>query len=202
MTIPLFFISQSVSASSDGTSTAQSYTQGICSTYFEDFTKTEPDSSNYLKQTAVNSAQNYNYNIATVIDPTKIDLDKIQSGDYTDIYGSMTIKGSAKINLETTSYTSFVIEGIAGKISTELNLAVTITDFDKIFDKIDSESSISPETFINSDTSKGSLKINVCDLNGNVIYNYKTISDISELESYISLFDLSSVINGTDESEK
>lgn len=202
MTIPLFFISQSVASSSDGTSTAQSYTQGICSTYFEDFTKTEPDSSSYLKQTVVNSAQNYNYNIATVIDPTKIDLDKIQSGDYTDIYGSMTIKGSAKINLETTSYTSFVIEGIAGKISTELNLAVTITDFDKIFDKIDSESSISPETFINPDTSKGSLKINVCDLNGNVIYNYKTISDISELESYISLFDLSSVINGTDESEK
>ena len=195
MTIPLFFISQSVAASSNRTSTAQSYTQGICSTYFEDFTQTEADS--YLKQTAVNSAQNYNYNIATVID-----LDKIQSGDYTDIYGSMTVKGSAKINLETTSYTSFVIEGIAGKISTELNLAIEITDFDKIYDEIDKESPISPETFINSDTSKGSLKINVCDLNGNVIYNYKTITNISELESYISLFDLSSVINGTIESEK
>lgn len=194
MTIPLFFISQSTSSSSDRTSTAQSYTQGICSTYFEDFTQTEADS--YLKQTAVNSAQNYNYNIATVID-----LDKIQSGDYTDIYGSMTVKGSAKINLETTSYTSFVIEGIAGKISTELNLAVTFNNFDKIFDEIN-ESSISPETFINSDTSKGSLKINVCDLNGNVIYNYKTITDISDIESYISLFDLSSVINGTSESEK
>lgn len=202
MTIPLFFISQSTSYSADGTSTAQSYTQGICSTYFEDFTKTESDSSSYLKQTAVNSAQNYNYNIATV---TKIDLDKIQSGDYTDIYGSMAIKGSAKINLETTSYTSFVIEGIAGKISTELNLAIAITDFDKIYDEIenaDNDASISPETFINSDTSKGSLKINVCDLNGNVIYNYKTITNISELESYISLFDLSSVISGTGESEK
>lgn len=205
MTIPLFFISQAASSSSDGTSTAQSYIQGICSTYFEDFTKTESDPSSYLKQTAVNSAQNYNYNIKTIIDPTKIDLDKIESGDYTDIYGSMTIKGSAKINLETTSYTSFIIEGIAGKVSTELKLDVTFDDFDKIFDKIgndDSESSISPETFINSETSKGSLKINVCDLKGNVIYNYKTITDISELESYISLFDLSSVINGTDESEK
>ena len=196
MTIPLFFISQSTSYSSDRTSTAQSYTQGICSTYFEDFTQTEPDSSSYLKQTAVNSAQNYNYNIATVIDPTKI------SGDSTSISDFMTIKGSAKINLETTSYTSFVIEGIAGKISTELNLAIEITDFDKIYDEIDKESSISPETFINSDTSKGSLKINVCDLNGNVIYNYKTITNISELESYISLFDLSSVISGTSESEK
>ena len=198
MTIPLFFISQSTSSSADGTSTAQSYTQGICSTYFEDFTQTEPDSSNYLKQTAVNSAQNYNYNIATVIDPTKIG----SSEDYTSISDFMTVKGSAKINLETTSYTSFVIEGIAGKISTELNLAIAITDFDKIYDEIDKESSISPETFINSDTSKGSLKINVCDLDGNVIYNYKTITNISELESYISLFDLSSVTSGTGESEK
>lgn len=205
MTIPLFFISQSTSSSADGTSSAQSYTQGICSTYFEDFTKTEPDSSSYLKQTAVNSAQNYNYNIATVFDPTKLDSDKIQNGDYTNISDFMTIKGSAKINLETTSYTSFVIKGIAGKISTELNLAVKFNDFDKIFDEIgndDTECSISPETFINSETSKGSLKINVCDLNGNVIYNYKTITNISELESYISLFDLSSVISGTNESEK
>ena len=114
----------------------------------------------------------------------------------------MKITGSAKINLETTSYTSFVIEGIAGKISTELNLAISFTDFDKIYNEIvndDTECSISPETFINSETSKGSLKINVCDLDGNVIYNYKTITNISDLESYISLFDLSSVINGTDE---
>ena len=202
MTIPLFFMSQSAAYSSDGTTTAQSYTQGICSTYFKDFTKTESDSDSYLKQTAVNSAQNYNYNIATTIDPTKIDSDKIQNGDYTSISDFMKITGSAKINLETTSYTSFVIEGIAGKISTELNLAISFTDFDKIYNEIvndDTECSISPETFINSETSKGSLKINVCDLDGNVIYNYKTITNISDLESYISLFDLSSVINGTDE---
>ncbi len=205
MTIPLFYISQSASAPSDGTSTAQSYTQGICSTYFEDFTKTESDSSNYLKQTAVNSAQNYNYNLAATLDPTKVDYEKIQNGEYTDIselLEYMTIKGSAKINLETTSYTSFLIDGIAGKIAAELNLDVEFTDFDKIFEDAKTTGSISPETVINSDTSTASIKIDVCDLDGNVIYNYKTSDDFSEIESYISLFDLSSVINGTDDSEE
>ncbi len=207
MTIPLFFMTQSAVYSSDRTTTAQSYTQGICSTYFEDFTTTKSDSSGYLKQTAVNSAQNYNYNLTMTVDPTKIDIDSIQSGDYTDssdLLSYMTIKGSAKINLETTSYTSFVIEGIAGKISTELNLAVTIDNFDEIFDELKKESeecSISPETFFNSENSNASLKINVCDLSGNVIYTYKSISDFSEIESYISLFDLSTVVNGDSESE-
>ncbi len=203
MTIPLFYISQSASASSDGTSTAQSYTQGICSTYFRDFTKS--DSNSQLKQTAVNSAQNYNYNLAATLDPTKVDYEKIQNGECTDISERleyMTIKGSAKINLETTSYTSFLIDGIAGKIAAELNLDVEFTDFDKIFEDAKKTGSISPETVINSDTSTASLKIDVCDLDGKVIYNYKTSDDFSEIESYISLFDLSSVINGTDDSEE
>lgn len=203
MTIPLFYISQSASLSADGTSGAQSFTQGICSTYFRDFTKS--DSNSQLKQTAVNSAQNYNYNLAMTID-----LDKIQNTGYSDTSDTselleyMTFKGSAKINLETTGYTSFVIEGIAGKISTELNFALTFTDFEKIFEELgntDPECSFSPESFINSDNSKISLKINVCDLDGNVIYTYKTLDEYSEVKPYMSLFDLSSLINGTDDSE-
>lgn len=203
MTIPLFYISQAGSYSADGSSAAQSFTQGICSTYFEDFTKTE--STSQLKQTAVNSAQNYNYNLAATLDLTKVDYEKVQNGECTDLselLEYMTIKGSAKINLETTSYTSFVINGIAGKIAAELNLDVKFTDFDKIFEDAKTTGSISPETVINSDTSTASLKIDICDLEGNVIYNYKTLDKYSEIESYISLFDLSSVINGTDDSEE
>lgn len=194
MTIPLFYLSSAAARSSES-SAAISYTQGICSTYLEDFSKTK--ASDIFKQSAVNSAQNFNYNIATIFD-----AEKAESGDYTSASDFMKITGNAKLNLETTSYTSFVIEDIAGKISAELNLAVSVTDFSNIIDKLSSGGSISPETLINSDTSKSSLKIDVCDLNGNVIYNYKTLTDISEIESYISLFDLSSIINSTDESEE
>lgn len=180
MTIPLFFISNTAAASSDGTM-AMTFTEGISSTYFADFKETAPES--IFKQSAVNSAQNYNYSIRA----------RENSGN------SMDLNGYAKINVFTSSWTSFITkQGIAGKISTELKVDINFTEFKEVFEKLqnpENPDKISLETFLNSKNTNASLVINVCDLDGNVIYNYKDLDKISDIDDYITLFDLSSKIS-------
>ena len=179
MTIPLFFISNSAAASND--TMAMTFTEGISSTYFADFKETAPKS--IFKQSAVNSAQNYNYSIRA----------RANSGN------SMDLNGYAKINVFTSSWTSFITkQGIAGKISTELKVDINFTEFNEIFEKLqnpENPDKISLETFLNSKNTKASLVINVCDLKGNVIYNYKSLDKISDIDDYITFFDLSSKIS-------
>lgn len=179
MTIPLFFISNSAAASND--TMAMTFTEGISSTYFADFKETAPES--IFKQSAVNSAQNYNYSIRA----------RANSGN------SMDLNGYAKINVFTSSWTSFITkQGIAGKISTELNVDINFTEFNDVFEKLQNSENldkISLETFLNSKNTKASLVINVCDLEGNVIYNYKSLDKISDIDDYITFFDLSSKIS-------
>lgn len=179
MTIPLFFISNSAAASND--TIAMTFTEGISSTYFADFKETAPES--IFKQSAVNSAQNYNYSIRA----------RANSGN------SMDLNGYAKINVFTSSWTSFITkQGIAGKISTELNVDINFTEFKEVFEKLqnpENPDKISLETFLNSKNTKASLVINVCDLKGNVIYNYKSLDKISDIDDYITFFDLSSKIS-------
>lgn len=180
MTIPLFFISNTAAASSDGTM-AMTFTEGISSTYFADFKETAPES--IFKQSAVNSAQNYNYSIRA----------RANSGN------SMDLNGYAKINVFTSSWTSFITkQGIAGKISTELKVDINFTEFKEVFEKLqnpENPDKISLETFLNSKNTNASLVINVCDLKGNVIYNYKKFDKISDIDDYITFFDLSSKIS-------
>lgn len=182
MTIPLFFISNTAAASSDGTM-AMTFTEGISSTYFADFKETAPKS--IFKQSAVNSAQNYNYSIRA--------RDTANSGN------SMDLNGYAKINVFTSSWTSFITkQGIAGKISTELNVDINFTEFNEVFEKLqnpENPDKISLETFLNSKNTNASLVINVCDLEGKVIYNYKKFDKISDIDDYITFFDLSSKIS-------
>lgn len=179
MTIPLFFISNSAAASND--TMAMTFTEGISSTYFADLKKTAPES--IFKQSAVNSAQNYNYSIRA----------RANSGN------SMDLNGYAKINVFTSSWTSFITkQGIAGKISTELKVDINFTEFKEVFEKLqnpENPDKISLETFLNSKNTKASLVINVCDLKGNVIYNYKSLDKISDIDDYITFFDLSSKIS-------
>lgn len=182
MTIPLFFISNTAAASSDGTM-AMTFTEGISSTYFADFKETAPES--IFKQSAVNSAQNYNYSIRTR---------GTENGG-----NSMDLNGYAKMNIFTSSWTSFITkQGIAGKISTELKVDINFTEFNDVFEKLqnpENPDKISLETFLNSKNTKASLVINVCDLKGNVIYNYKSLDKISDIDDYITFFDLSSKIS-------
>ena len=182
MTIPLFFISNTAAASSDGTM-AMTFTEGISSTYFADLKKTAPES--IFKQSAVNSAQNYNYSISARI--------TANSGN------SMDLNGYAKINVFTSSWTSFITkQGIAGKISTELKVDINFTEFKEVFEKLqnpENPDKISLETFLNSKNTNASLVINVCDLEGKVIYNYKKFDKISDIDDYITFFDLSSKIS-------
>ena len=179
MTIPLFFISNSAALSDD--TMAMTFTEGISSTYFADFKETAPKS--IFKQSAVNSAQNYNYSIRA----------RENSGN------SMDLNGYAKINVFTSSWTSFITkQGIAGKISTELKVDINFTEFNEIFEKLqnpENPDKISLETFLNSKNTNASLVINVCDLEGKVIYNYKNLDKISDIDDYITFFDLSSKIS-------
>lgn len=179
MTIPLFFISNSAASSND--TMAMTFTEGISSTYFADFKKTAPES--IFKQFAVNSAQNYNYSIRA----------RENSGN------SMDLNGYAKINVFTSSWTSFITkQGIAGKISTELKVDINFTEFNEIFEKLqnpENPDKISLETFLNSKNTNASLVINVCDLDGNVIYKYKDLDKISDIDDYITFFDISSKIS-------
>lgn len=179
MTIPLFFISNSAAASND--TMAMTFTEGISSTYFADFKETAPES--IFKQSAVNSAQNYNYSIRA----------RANSGN------SMDLNGYAKINVFTSSWTSFITkQGIAGKISTELNVDINFTEFNDVFEKLqnpENPDKIQLETFLNSKNTNASLVINVCDLEGKVIYNYKSLDKISDIDDYITFFDLSSKIS-------
>lgn len=181
MTIPLFFISNSAAASND--TMAMTFTEGISSTYFADLKKTAPES--IFKQSAVNSAQNYNYSISARI--------TANSGN------SMDLNGYAKINVFTSSWTSFITkQGIAGKISTELKVDINFTEFKEVFEKLqnpENPDKISLETFLNSKNTNASLVINVCDLEGKVIYNYKKFDKISDIDDYITFFDLSSKIS-------
>ena len=178
MTIPLFFISNSAASSND--TMAMTFTEGISSTYFADFKETAPKS--IFKQSAVNSAQNYNYSIRA--------RDTANSGN------SMDLNGYAKINVFTSSWTSFITkQGIAGKISTELKVDINFTEFKEVFEKLqnpENPDKISLETFLNSKNTNASLVINVCDLDGNVIYKYKSLDQISDIDDYITFFDLSS----------
>lgn len=180
MTIPLFFISNTATLS-DGTM-AMTFTEGISSTYFADFKETAPES--IFKQSSVNSAQNYNYSIRTR---------GTENGG-----NNMDLNGYAKMNIFTSSWTSFITkQGIAGKISTELKVDINFTEFKEVFEKLQNSENpdeISLETFFNSENTNASLVINVCDLKGNVIYNYKTFNKISDITDYITLFDLSSKV--------
>lgn len=180
MTIPSFFISNSAAASND--TMAMTFTEGISSTYFADFKETAPES--IFKQSAVNSAQNYNYSIRA--------RDTANSGN------SMDFNGYAKINVFTSSWTSFITkQGIAGKISTELKVDINFTEFKEVFEKLQNSENLDEiqlETFLNSKNTKASLVINVCDLKGNIIYNYKSLDQISDIDDYITFFDLSSKI--------
>lgn len=179
MTIPLFFISNTAAASND--TMAMTFTEGISSSYFADFKETAPKS--IFKQSAVNSAQNYNYSIRA----------RANSGN------SMDLNGYAKINVFTSSWTSFITkQGIAGKISTELKVDINFTEFKEVFEKLqnpENPDKISLETFLNSKNTNASLVINVCDLDGNVIYKYKDLDKISDIDDYITFFDLSSKIS-------
>lgn len=179
MTIPLFFISNSAAASND--TMAMTFTEGISSTYFADFKETAPES--IFKQSAVNSAQNYNYSIRA----------RANSGN------SMDLNGYAKINVFTSSWTSFITkQGIAGKISTELKVDINFTEFKEVFEKLQNSENLDKiqlETFLNSKNTNASLVINVCDLEGNIIYNYKILDKISDIDDYITFFDLSSKIS-------
>ena len=179
MTIPLFFISNTAASSND--TMAMTFTEGISSTYFADLKKTAPES--IFKQSAVNSAQNYNYSIRA----------RANSGN------SMDLNGYAKINVFTSSWTSFITkQGIAGKISTELKVDINFTEFKEVFEKLqnpENPDKISLETFLNSKNTNASLVINVCDLEGKVIYNYKNLDKISDIDDYITFFDLSSKIS-------
>lgn len=181
MTIPLFFISNSAAASND--TMAMTFTEGISSTYFADFKETAPES--IFKQSAVNSAQNYNYSIRTR---------GTENGG-----NSMDLNGYAKMNIFTSSWTSFITkQGIAGKISTELKVDINFTEFKEVFEKLQNSENpdkISLETFLNSKNTNASLVINVCDLDGNVIYKYKDLDKISDIDDYITFFDLSSKIS-------
>lgn len=181
MTIPLFFISNTAALSDD--TMTMTFTEGISSTYFADFKETAPES--IFKQSAVNSAQNYNYSIRTR---------GTENGG-----NSMDLNGYAKMNIFTSSWTSFITkQGIAGKISTELKVDINFTEFKEVFEKLQNSENpdeISLETFFNSENTNASLVINVCDLEGNVIYNYKTFNKISDITDYITLFDLSSKIS-------
>lgn len=180
MTIPLFFISNTAAASND--TMAMTFTEGISSTYFADFKETAPES--IFKQSAVNSAQNYNYSI--------------KARDIANSGNSMDLNGYAKINVFTSSWTSFITkQGIAGKISTELKVDINFTEFNEVFEKLQNSENLDEiqlETFLNSKNTKASLVINVCDLEGNVIYNYKSLDKISDIDDYITFFDLSSKI--------
>lgn len=179
MTIPLFFISNTAASSND--TMAMTFTEGISSTYFADLKKTAPES--IFKQSAVNSAQNYNYSIRA----------RANSGN------SMDLNGYAKINVFTSSWTSFITkQGIAGKISTELKVDINFTEFKEVFEKLqnpENPDKIQLETFLNSKNTNASLVINVCDLEGKVIYNYKKFDKISDIDDYITFFDLSSKIS-------
>ena len=179
MTIPLFFISNTAALSDD--TMAMTFTEGISSTYFADFKETAPES--IFKQSAVNSAQNYNYSIRA----------RENSGN------SMDLNGYAKINVFTSSWTSFITkQGIAGKISTELKVDINFTEFKEVFEKLqnpENPDKIQLETFLNSKNTNASLVINVCDLEGKVIYNYKNLDKISDIDDYITFFDLSSKIS-------
>lgn len=181
MTIPLFFISNTAALSDD--TMTMTFTEGISSTYFADFKETAPKS--IFKQSAVNSAQNYNYSIRTR---------GTENGG-----NSMDLNGYAKMNIFTSSWTSFITkQGIAGKISTELKVDINFTEFKEVFEKLQNSENpdeISLETFFNSENTNASLVINVCDLEGNVIYNYKTFNKISDIDDYITFFDLSSKIS-------
>lgn len=181
MTIPSFFISNTAAASND--TMAMTFTEGISSTYFADFKETAPES--IFKQSAVNSAQNYNYSIRA--------RDTANSGN------SMDFNGYAKINVFTSSWTSFITkQGIAGKISTELKVDINFTEFKEVFEKLqnpENPDKISLETFLNSRNTNASLVINVCDLDGKVIYKYKSLDKISDIDDYITFFDLSSKIS-------
>lgn len=181
MTIPLFFISNTAALSDD--TMTMTFTEGISSTYFADFKETAPES--IFKQSAVNSAQNYNYSIRTR---------GTENGG-----NSMDLNGYAKMNIFTSSWTSFITkQGIAGKISTELKVDINFTEFKEVFEKLqnpENPDKISLETFLNSKNTNASLVINVCDLKGNVIYNYKSLDKISDIDDYITFFDLSSKIS-------
>lgn len=192
MTVPLFSISHTVSSSNRGATTSQAFSQSISSTLFKDMKTSEENS--IFKQIAANSAQNFSYAAATTID-----IEKAQSGNYQNLSDIMKITGSGKLDFYTSSFISFVTdEKIAGKLSVELKINAKTTDFSNILKDIeesDSPETIPPENLLDSKNTEANLVIDVCDLNGNFIYNYKSLTDISEIEKYATLFNLNDMIS-------
>lgn len=192
MTVPLFSISHTVSYSNSGAATSQAFSQSISSTLFKDMKTSEENS--IFKQIAANSAQNFSYAAATTID-----IEKAQSGNYQNISDIMKVSGSGKVDFYTSSFISFVTDKkIAGKLSIELKINAKTTDFSNIakdIEESDSPETIPPENLLDPENTEVSLVIDVCDLNGNFIYNYKNLTDISEIEKYATLFNLNDMIS-------
>ncbi len=192
MTVPLFSISHTVSSSNSGAATSQAFSQSISSTLFKDM-KTSKENS-IFKQIAANSAQNFSYAAATTID-----IEKAQSGNYQNLSDIMKVTGNGKLDFYTSSFISFVTnKKIAGKLSIELKINEKTTDFSNIVKDIeesDSPETIPPENLLDPENTEASLVIDVCDLNGNFIYNYKNLADISEIEKYATMFNLNDMIS-------
>lgn len=192
MTVPLFSISHTVSYSNSGAATSQAFSQSISSTLFKDMKTSEENS--IFKQIAANSAQNFSYAAATTID-----IEKAQSGNYQNLSDIMKVTGSGKVDFYTSSFISFVTDKkIAGKLSVELKINAKTTDFSNIVKNIeesDSPETIPPENLLDPENTEASLVIDVCDLNGKFIYNYKNLANISEIEKYATLFNLNDMIS-------
>lgn len=192
MTVPLFSISHTVSYSNSGAATSQAFSQSISSTLFKDMKTSEENS--IFKQIAANSAQNFSYAAATTID-----IEKAQSGNYQNLSDIMKVTGSGKLDFYTSSFISFVTDKkIAGKLSVELKINAKTTDFSNIVKDIeesDSPETIPPENLLDPENTEASLVIDVCDLNGKFIYNYKNLTDIYEIEKYATMFNLNDMIS-------
>lgn len=192
MTVPLFSISHTVSSSNSEAATSQAFSQSISSTLFKDMKTSEENS--IFRQIAANSAQNFSYAAATTID-----IEKAQSGNYKNLSDIMKVTGNGKLDFYTSSFISFVTdEKIAGKLSIELKINAKTTDFSNILKDIeesDSPETIPPENLLDPENTEASLVIDVCDLNGNFIYNYKNLTEISEIEQYATLFNLNDMIS-------
>lgn len=199
--IPLFSlnISQKATGNNNYSSTSANTSQKYISKISEDFTKTMGKEAGIIKNYAANSSQSSSTSLNVVFDMSTMtddDLMSIMNGSSDEFVFSkyMTAKGVFNLSYETSSVMTFVTdENVAGKIKVSTSISSKINDLGEyVKPTIGNPSDVETADILNDNNTKVSIMIDIYDLEGNFLYNYKKINSLSESEDYISIMSTTS----------
>lgn len=202
MNIPLISINiaQSSNQSETGTiNTSVASSQKLISIMTEDFTKTSGNNCGEIKNCSVATSQSNSIAMKVAFDMSSMTQQELieyytsamDSNSYFDITKFMTVTGKMDFDYQASSALTFVTEdNVAGKIAIDLSVTSSIKNLgDYLSAGQESNYTIDLSDTLNNTNTNVCVKIDVYNLDGEFLYNYKTITTFTEAEKYLNIME-------------